>query len=826
MGLKPLTVGDQKATPKEPEAGATPDQVKKAANTYIDQDTNTEFEHVPAKNLAAIAEQKKFKQRLDEQREKRRQLERLKEVKGLGDESDDDSSANAWLAKLKEREEATKKARLLAEMDEEFVKDDEDAPPTQVVAAAAKKSATTTTTTAANNYTEASLRGLRVEHDTREFKEGHEIILTLKDANILSSKGDTLNDEDDDVLINVNIADDERATKNNEAKKSKPVYKPYDDYDDEANGGGEFKPPRDILDKYDEELNGGGANKSKKSFVLGARGTYDASDERMLEQLNREHRARAIKMDALAELRTATDYMTPQEAAAEKFKKSKKSSSSKSSSSKKMLRGGGSKKSKQLKADDLLPLAADAGGSGVASSAQAARVKREQGGGGGGGRTVSLKNIDFGFEKEDGEQDDDDDDDNDDGQRKSDDDDDDDEDAEFNLDKLREAEMAREILEEESNALDELHAVLSKTRKRLIAEPVSATLAAAAAADQIKLESEETSGGANNRVAFDALNTLHDESTAAAAAAAANTSLTLDTMSEFCRNLAYNTTSNSRGEDLYGGDQAAASDADDDDHDKEPVTSKANGEKHDEEEEEEEDMDMEADVGRSSASSDMDEDEEGEVKKPKAVSAAVATTTATATESMTESGIMEDEPTIDRGLAACLKLAVSKGFLVQEKEKKAAAAAAAGSTLIAGTSGKGSSKRAEIEAAHITIEEKSYYDIDDKYNRQRDRFSGPLNDFEEKTGYKPDFKLDYHDEKGHAMNPKEAFRYLSHRFHGKGSGKKKTEKRVKKIQELETMNKMSSVDTPLNTVALLADKQKRLQQPYVVLSTQKGTQNQ
>jgi U4/U6.U5 tri-snRNP-associated protein 1 len=33
------------------------------------------------------------------------------------------------------------------------------------------------------------------------------------------------------------------------------------------------------------------------------------------------------------------------------------------------------------------------------------------------------------------------------------------------------------------------------------------------------------------------------------------------------------------------------------------------------------------------------------------------------------------------------------------------------------------------------------------------------------------------------MNEKEAFRFLSHRFHGKGSGKKKTEKRAKKLAE-------------------------------------------
>ena len=31
------------------------------------------------------------------------------------------------------------------------------------------------------------------------------------------------------------------------------------------------------------------------------------------------------------------------------------------------------------------------------------------------------------------------------------------------------------------------------------------------------------------------------------------------------------------------------------------------------------------------------------------------------------------------------------------------------------------------------------------------------------------------------MNSKEAFRFLSHKFHGKGSGKLKTEKRFRKV---------------------------------------------
>ena len=49
--------------------------------------------------------------------------------------------------------------------------------------------------------------------------------------------------------------------------------------------------------------------------------------------------------------------------------------------------------------------------------------------------------------------------------------------------------------------------------------------------------------------------------------------------------------------------------------------------------------------------------------------------------------------------------------------------------------------------------------------------------------YKPDVKLRYNDEYGREMNQKEAFKHLSHMFHGKGSGKQKTEKRLKKIED-------------------------------------------
>jgi len=63
-------------------------------------------------------------------------------------------------------------------------------------------------------------------------------------------------------------------------------------------------------------------------------------------------------------------------------------------------------------------------------------------------------------------------------------------------------------------------------------------------------------------------------------------------------------------------------------------------------------------------------------------------------------------------------------------------------------------------------------------------------EFREKVGYKPEVKIEYVDEAGRQVPPKEAFRYLSHRFHGKGSGKKKLEKRIKKIEEDQVMNSL------------------------------------
>ncbi|KAK2735221.1 hypothetical protein FQN57_001326 [Myotisia sp. PD_48] len=65
--------------------------------------------------------------------------------------------------------------------------------------------------------------------------------------------------------------------------------------------------------------------------------------------------------------------------------------------------------------------------------------------------------------------------------------------------------------------------------------------------------------------------------------------------------------------------------------------------------------------------------------------------------------------------------------------------------------------------------------------------------------YKPDVQLKYIDEFGRQMNQKEAFKHLSHQFHGKGSGKMKTEKHLKKIEDEKKREAMSTLDSSQNT---------------------------
>lgn len=61
--------------------------------------------------------------------------------------------------------------------------------------------------------------------------------------------------------------------------------------------------------------------------------------------------------------------------------------------------------------------------------------------------------------------------------------------------------------------------------------------------------------------------------------------------------------------------------------------------------------------------------------------------------------------------------------------------------------------------------------------------------------YKPNVELNYVDEHGRQMNQKEAFKQLSHQFHGKGSGNTKTKKHLDKIAAEQKKMAESSLET-------------------------------
>lgn len=156
---------------------------------------------------------------------------------------------------------------------------------------------------------------------------------------------------------------------------------------------------------------------------------------------------------------------------------------------------------------------------------------------------------------------------------------------------------------------------------------------------------------------------------------------------------------------------------------------------------------------------------------------------------------LSEEPS--RGLAAALRLAAAKGYLDKNTSKTEIPVAA------------GNIKKVKLDVKAHAIEEK--YDKRVKGYEKRSR-GNKLNEIDE-SDYKPDIHLTYTDDSGRKLDtPKESFRYLCHKFHGKGPGKNKIDKRLKQQQ-----NKIVSTDTP-NSAILMLSKQKELKQPFIVLS--------
>ena len=173
---------------------------------------------------------------------------------------------------------------------------------------------------------------------------------------------------------------------------------------------------------------------------------------------------------------------------------------------------------------------------------------------------------------------------------------------------------------------------------------------------------------------------------------------------------------------------------------------------------------------------------------------------------MTDTGL-DDEQTISGGIGGTLSMLKQRGLVTQKKEDLVAA-------LLQDADYLRSKRQREID-----------FDRRARAQRERDRASGKLDhmsardreDYAHRQNqakaqmesramedviakkYKPNVSLKYIDEFGRAMSQKEAFKHLSHQFHGKGSGKQKTEKHLKRIEDERSREARSLLDSSTRT---------------------------
>ena len=686
LGLKPLEVD-----------GAPKDASESKDGSVAPMKTEEVF--VKTENISDKLEAERIRERVEIQKEKRLQQEKLKKIKPLGHESSDEEADDplAWIQRSRELEKrkAEEKERQLQEMDDEIQKQNEEK---ELI----RKH---------NLYKERDLKGLTVGHSLDNIKEGSQIILTLRDRGLLDEE------ESEDVLENVNIIDQEKAAENVLNKKlGKRDYNPYDDDED-----------KNLLSKYDETIDG----KKKDSFKLGHNLEEEISER--LKRAQEEAKLSGkilVNLDELSgpsmassNLKFATEYYTEEEM--KKFRRPKKMKMKKTS-----MR-------KRVEEEELAPVATKSSDPDLASRSKKRKEEEPEEGGDEAMTsvekaeeakkfvpTISLMDID--------------------------------EDNDNNVD-------VSGVVLEDDGAEDELQAALEKAR-RLREKKSKSSVEQIASLIAVKREKSMDTEEAGT-----------------------SSGLGMNSLAEFCRNIG----ESSQVKVEYDSDMNDSEDEED------QVVIKKPKEKSDlkpliRSSDPQVKVDSKKErKGKWTEVNDMEVDKESsdeEESRSKSKDASVKATP-----------ILGEEPDLTVGVAAALKLAMNKGYLERDSRKSGAVP-----------------KSTKLSAVNYLIDEK-FGGGDDRRNN-RDRYSGRVSEFQEKSNYRPEVNLEYIDDEGRILNEKEAFRQLSHKFHGKGSGKNKIDKRMQKLKQESKLRQMSSIDTPLNTVKKLQEKQKELQSPYVVIS--------
>jgi U4/U6.U5 tri-snRNP-associated protein 1 len=165
---------------------------------------------------------------------------------------------------------------------------------------------------------------------------------------------------------------------------------------------------------------------------------------------------------------------------------------------------------------------------------------------------------------------------------------------------------------------------------------------------------------------------------------------------------------------------------------------------------------------------------------------------------------LEEEASLKQGLGATLKLLSERGLVKQNKEEDINALDRQRDRFLT----EKQRREAAVEAkARLQRErDRNTGKLDRMSAREREEYARQENKNRDQLEsrqmtdifnreYKPNVQLKYVDEFGRSMNQKEAFKHLSHQFHGKGSGKQKTEKHLKKIEDDKKREAQSTLDS-------------------------------
>jgi len=171
-------------------------------------------------------------------------------------------------------------------------------------------------------------------------------------------------------------------------------------------------------------------------------------------------------------------------------------------------------------------------------------------------------------------------------------------------------------------------------------------------------------------------------------------------------------------------------------------------------------------------------------------------------EDMTNTGL-EQEATLDRGLGSTLKLLKERGIIKTAESGDLNAIFRQKQLFLAEKQRREAD--AEKKARMQRERDRANGRLDKMSAREKEEYARSQNTFRDQVEsrqlaehfnkeYKPNVELKYIDDHGRSMNAKEAFKHMSHQFHGKGSGKQKTEKLLKKIEDEKRREAQSSLD--------------------------------